>query len=314
MEVDAHFTREANNAATGHEADAAMLSNLPKVLYIAGYGRSGSTTIEMLIAQGQRVFGAGELCFLFDDYDKERSCSCGETVDICEIWGPIVRKVTDSLGLTAAEAHQLTYQTERHRNTADLVEYRELWRGVFTELVKLTSVQLVVDSSKTAEGRMRVVELVEIGLPALKVVELRRDPRGVITSVASGDNRLLSGDSEPGGGGASRIRGALGWARAAHTAARCRKTIPKADSAGLRYEQVADNPDITLGQTLSELGLAGFVPDEYDRTSLTAGHGLGGNRMRRSGPQSLRVPPSKQHDQITSALAAAALIASPKLD
>ena len=37
----------------------------PTVLYIAGYGRSGSTVLDMLLGTHPRIIGGGELTHLF---------------------------------------------------------------------------------------------------------------------------------------------------------------------------------------------------------------------------------------------------------
>src|SRR3982751_3117232 len=58
-----------------------------KIVYIAGYSRSGSTILDIVLGSQQNVFGTGELAYLFDDWLlTERKCTCGEAYNCCDFW------------------------------------------------------------------------------------------------------------------------------------------------------------------------------------------------------------------------------------
>ncbi|NNE43484.1 MAG: hypothetical protein HKN12_04695, partial [Gemmatimonadetes bacterium] len=59
-----------------------------RVVYITGYGRSGSTLLDILIGQADGVTGVGELDLLHRDWG-ERGCSCGKDYDDCEFWSAV---------------------------------------------------------------------------------------------------------------------------------------------------------------------------------------------------------------------------------
>jgi hypothetical protein len=63
----------------------------PQIIYIAGYGRSGSTLLERVLAAHARVEGLGEVEHLTRARDlHSASCGCGRPLADCELWGPVI--------------------------------------------------------------------------------------------------------------------------------------------------------------------------------------------------------------------------------
>ena len=61
-----------------------MPSKMPRMIYIMGTARSGSTILEILLGKGKGVFGAGELAHLIaDGFIKDADCSCDHPVSEC---------------------------------------------------------------------------------------------------------------------------------------------------------------------------------------------------------------------------------------
>ena len=78
-------------------------SYLPKVIYIMGTARSGSTLLEILLANAKGVFAAGELTSLIDEgFINDKICSCKQAVSKCTVWG----EVKKNLNLDDAELHK----------------------------------------------------------------------------------------------------------------------------------------------------------------------------------------------------------------
>jgi len=69
-------------------------NQMPKVIYIAGYGRSESTLLDCIFARKPRIFGSGELTNIFDDRFHDRPCSCGESLKSCEVWSRVLPDAT----------------------------------------------------------------------------------------------------------------------------------------------------------------------------------------------------------------------------
>jgi hypothetical protein len=52
-----------------------------KILYIAGYSRSGSTILDIILSSHPQIFGTGELGYLFDDWIAgTRLCTCEQNM------------------------------------------------------------------------------------------------------------------------------------------------------------------------------------------------------------------------------------------
>ncbi|MFW6224020.1 MAG: sulfotransferase [Bacteroidota bacterium] len=63
-----------------------------EIIYIAGYGRSGSTLLERLL-QCQPAFQAcGEMSNFFKIYGSAQTlCSCGQSLEHCEYWRNVAK-------------------------------------------------------------------------------------------------------------------------------------------------------------------------------------------------------------------------------
>ena len=151
------------------------------VLYVCGYGRSGSTLLDTTLASEFGLLSAGELCHL--SKASSYPCGCGKLVDCCELWGPLL----SDLPLAPGRDEQIHSVGRASRN------YAEYWRKVFAHTAQ-AGWPLVVDSSKSAwrqakrPGRLR-----EIGIDVQPVL-IWRDFDGVLGSrLAAHERRQGSG-------------------------------------------------------------------------------------------------------------------------
>lgn len=158
-----------------------------KVLYIAGWGRSGSTLLDNLLGQVEGFFSAGELCYLWEHNLFESGlCGCGAPLGSCEVWGKVLAD-GDVSRIDAREMARLEDKGLRTRHlpmmliphaqkllASRLEGYLENLERLYSTVARVTGARVIVDSSKSpAYGR--VLEMV----PAvdLYVVHLVRDPR-----------------------------------------------------------------------------------------------------------------------------------------
>ena len=58
----------------------------PKVTYILGAGRSGSTVLERLLSSAPGVVGTGEIATLWRRTLSALTCSCGAPAPDCPFW------------------------------------------------------------------------------------------------------------------------------------------------------------------------------------------------------------------------------------
>ena len=69
----------------------ALQASKVKVLYIAGYERSGSTLLHNVLGQLDGFFAAGELNEIWDrSLIENRRCGCGVPFKECEVWRGIL--------------------------------------------------------------------------------------------------------------------------------------------------------------------------------------------------------------------------------
>jgi hypothetical protein len=70
------------------------MSTVPvKVLFVGGFGRSGSTLLDNVLGQVDGFFSAGEVSYLWDRcLEQDRLCSCKRAFSDCPLWSRIVER------------------------------------------------------------------------------------------------------------------------------------------------------------------------------------------------------------------------------
>lgn len=256
--------------------------NTPPVLMIGGYGRSGSSAVDRLIATTLGGLSAGELCHLFALADKG-NCTCGMPYQECSVWGPCLEVVSQSVELKDAALLTREVELGRPSNLA-LAEYRSIWSSLLTSVVTTTGVGFVVDSSKTAGGRLRARRLAQVGVD-LRFLWLRRRSIGPITAEAWGNNNLIEqGVETPNYRRSRALRATAGLLRANLSAARFAARHPL--WAHLQYESLSSQPEAQVVDVCRQLRLE-------PSGSGVSGHQVAGNRLLRESPDgsfTVRVP------------------------
>ncbi|MEJ7585554.1 MAG: sulfotransferase [Acidimicrobiales bacterium] len=165
-----------------------------EVLYIAGWGRSGSTLLTALLGEHPRVFGAGEIRSLWKRgaLDRRR-CGCGRPVPDCPVWRPVLEQVATG-PMTASSLAALQHDRLRSRHypvavaralagrptDGDVDRYAETYRRAYEAGAEVTGARVIVDSSKYP---LDAYFLARAGIP-MRVIHLVRNPRAVAGSWA----------------------------------------------------------------------------------------------------------------------------------
>jgi hypothetical protein len=171
-----------------------MSGDKTKILYIAGWGRSGSTILDQILGQLEGYFSVGELMELWDR-GPQALCGCGRALKDCEFWQRVFAK---AFGVSPdrfnfAGAAELKRRCSRSRHLLLLLSpalrpllksvldpYLELTRKFYRAIGEVTGARVIVDSSKQPIHGY-VLQLCDMA--ELVVVHLIRDPRGCAYSL-----------------------------------------------------------------------------------------------------------------------------------
>lgn len=70
-----------------------METKPPKVIYVTGLAYSGTTLFSASLGHSKSFFNAGEINYLENDYHHNKICSCGQKVNDCHVWRPVLNLV-----------------------------------------------------------------------------------------------------------------------------------------------------------------------------------------------------------------------------
>jgi len=159
------------------------------VVYIAGWGRSGTTVLESVLGAYEGVFAAGELHYLWRrGLLQGRTCGCARPVRQCGLWTAVLRAAYG--GDPPAPRHvdhlQRTIARVRHTRRAldcgplpELADYRSIMQRLYRGIAEVTGARVIVDSSKRPFGAALLTRMADVDPYLLHVV---RDPRAVTFS------------------------------------------------------------------------------------------------------------------------------------
>ncbi len=165
-----------------------------KVLYIAGFGRSGSTILANSLGQIDGFFSGGEMNFIWKHaLIEDRLCGCGRHSRECPVWNAVFDEAFGGVeNVDAREIMRLQFSGARTRHIPQMMtesgrKKLEARMGKFLtssarlyEAVKsVTNSQVIVDSSKEPAYGRAIAMIPEVDL---RVLHLIRDPRAAAYS------------------------------------------------------------------------------------------------------------------------------------
>ncbi len=241
--------------------------NRTRVLYIAGFGRSGSTLLGNVLGQVDGFVSVGELRQVWEyGLIQNKLCGCGRLFDRCEVWRPVMGEAFG--GAEKIDPREMIRLRERWARTKHiplmltnlgrrfverrLAEYLDALERLYRAVQTVTGSRVIVDSSKFPSygyvlGMAPSVDLY--------VVHLVRDPRAV---TYSWQRKRLHPDPEnpeymPRRGPAeSSIR----WTARNLAAEALRRRSPGSPPRHmlLRYEDFVAEPRRAIGRVLELVG------------------------------------------------------------
>jgi hypothetical protein len=272
------------------------------VVYLGGFGRSGSTLVERMLGAAPGWVNVGELVDLARSVARsDELCGCGLPFSGCPVWtevgavafGGWTPDVLDRLaGLQRAAARQrhLPSLLGSRRPASDaLTDLRAAYGRIYRAVARVTGARVVVDASKGPALGQALAGAPDLDLRMLNVV---RDPRAVAWSWK---RRVERPHATAGSTQMWRIpahRAAAQWSSLQLEMAAIAR-LGGVPSARLRYEDFVADPVGALVSATAALGVplsSADLPSVADgRIVLGPSHGLSGNPGRfRSGAIELR--------------------------
>jgi hypothetical protein len=272
------------------------------VVYLGGFGRSGSTLVERMLGAVPGWVNVGELVDLARSVARsDELCGCGVAFSACPVWTEVgevafggwtedvLDRLTSLQRAAARQRHLPRLLGPRWPASGALTDLRAAYTRIYQAVAELTGAKVVVDASKGPALGQALAGAPGIDLRMLNVV---RDPRAVAWSWSRRVDRphVTSGDAQM-------------WRIPAHRAAAQWSSLQVemhaiaglggVRSARLRYEDFVADPTYSLVCAVAALGLP-LLPAELPvvtegRVVLGPSHGLAGNPGRfRSGTVELR--------------------------
>jgi hypothetical protein len=261
---------------------------MAKVIYIAGYGRSGSTVLDIVLSGHHQIAGLGEVSLLVEDWSHpERRCSCGAAYPECPFWrdlfpegkpDPRLARVNRQVEQASSVPRLLLGRLDR---TATGL-YRAYQDRLFQHVLERTGATIIVDSSKSARQTLgRLLALQRIAGHDVYVLHLVRNGLATMESlVVTGSNWVHEGYMAP--PKYPGLRAVAGWVSANLGVLVLRRFVAADRYMLLRYEDFVKAP----AESLARIGeWAGFDAGELvERVKSTEAfdveHHVGGNRVR----------------------------------
>lgn len=165
-----------------------------KVLYIGGFGRSGSTLLERILGRIPGFCSAGEVVFIWQrGLIENQRCGCGAPFSECDFWARVGKTAFGGWDqVDGAEMVALQHRIDRNRYIPAMVaprlrpgaasalgRYTHALARLYRAISEVSGDRVVIDASKHASTAYLLRRVPGLDL---RVVHLVRDPRGVAYS------------------------------------------------------------------------------------------------------------------------------------
>jgi hypothetical protein len=259
------MTLPLRDADMPRPADGAATTSAPiKLIYVAGYGRSGTTLLDIALGEHPAIMGAGEVTTLARHvWDQGEYCACGARVRDCAWWQPIVARWMQGEGDGFLHGYrQAQIRTEGLMGWGRLLRpfARIGWRDHARRTVKLlrgmaqvSGRPILVDSSKLPGRAMALAAMPGIDLHVVHVV---RDGRGVAWSLMKGHRRSVEDGVQRELRPKPLLYTALRWSMVNVAAELLARRVGPGRSIRVRYEDFVADPRGEIGRIVALVGEA----------------------------------------------------------
>lgn len=257
---------------------------MSKLIYIVGFGRSGSTVLDILIGSHNQVFPCGELINLIHSFSNGEYCACGKKVFDCRFWSKVVSRWILKQNLSEGDVRLFAKLDRLYGHPKSIrawmtaffprITNQHRWYlknlGVLLKEIKLASGETIItDSSKSP---VRLLQIAHVWEGELIPIHLVKHPAGVIDSLSKTQKADLEKGVQKDLKSKSEIRTALLWT-VINRLTECVVNRVREQGARIRYEDFVAEPQKTVKVIL----------DDFDyHPPLATQHICAGNRLRMS--------------------------------
>lgn len=266
-------------------------SSAPAVLYIGGFGRSGSTLVERVVQAAPQAVSLGEVVHLWKrGVVGDEPCGCGVAFSECPFWRAVGERafggwnaldVDDVLALhDVVDRQRHVWKTTRPvgATRAALLRYAEYYRAVYRAAAEHSGADIVVDSSKHASLAVALSNDPQIDL---RVLHLVRDSVAVAYSWSKEVKYDVVGDGHRNMPRFSASRASALWM--SNNALVQLVRVVGTPTYRLRYEDFVRAPTAAVQDIWRVLELPGSYDIDLSQeggVAVERGHSIGGNPMR----------------------------------
>jgi len=256
-----------------------------RVIYIAGYGRSGTTLLDIALGQHSGVMGAGEIATLARHvWPNDEYCACGARVHSCPMWRGIVE--TWAQGDETDLIDDFRRAQERTETILGIGRLIERWRSgrhaartskLFEAIATQSGCAVVVDSSKLPGRAFALAATHGIELTVVHVV---RDARGVAWSLKRGFKRQIDVGVQRELVPKPLLYTALRWMIVNLATERLCRRVGPSRSMRIRYEDFVSDPQGIVRRILALAGRDVAVEPGFAPGPMFPKHQVAGSRHR----------------------------------
>ncbi|MFK7946500.1 MAG: sulfotransferase domain-containing protein [Saprospiraceae bacterium] len=255
-------------------------SKRKRIIYVAGYGRSGSTLLDTILSSHPELEGVGEIKYLFEEWNKKET--------LAPIWDDILELYQKEVGISLEEAHNITCDVQNPFKSTTSIQrekYFKIWSFLMSTLSERLPDITIVDSSKNAMDAFNRPKLLKDLGYEVKIIHLTRSPKDVIYSLGKkGSNRLLEagvkGKKAILKGGT--IRALINWTWVNLGVKYYYSSKKGYKIYSLKYEDFIEKTEETFKDVANFLEIDEQPFDNISQgIEVQGGIGVSGNRMRR---------------------------------
>lgn len=270
-----------------------MPSQPVRIAYIAGYGRSGSTILDIALGQHSAVVGAGEITSLTQHaWRNNEFCACGKAIHHCSFWSSVLEEwsaggeqgLMDEYCRLQQRFEGLSMAT-RLLSGAGLGKQFSVYtlhtKRLFSAMLSCSGRQVIVDSSKLPGRAMALAQIPGIDM---RVIHLVRDGRGVAWSLLKGYERDAKSGLQKEIKPKSVFRTALRWSMVNLAVEYLSRKLGPERVIRVRYEDFTSDPVSVMQKvgTFLELDLSRVGTSLQNGEAMGPAHQVAGNRLRMS--------------------------------